>query len=151
MKWITWENVGVDRMACAWVIRKYVDPGAEFTFIPRGVKAVPEGAEPFDIPGVKLSHHGGHCSLHAVLREYKLSDPVLHRIARIVDEADTVQEVLVEPAAQGLDLICTGIRLTSDDDLAALERGALVYDALYAALAAENEETAADETDIARF
>jgi hypothetical protein len=139
VKWVTWQNVGVDRLGCAWLIRKHVDPKAVFTFVPEGTAAssLPKGAEPFDIPGVRLSHHGGHCSFHAVVREYKLTaDPVLVRIARIVDEADTVQEALVEPSAAGLDLICTGIRLTSKDDGEAIERGRLVYDALYAALAA---------------
>ncbi len=137
MKWVTWENVGVDRMACAWLIRKQIDPKAKFLFVPVGTQPLPTGAEPFDIPGVRLSHHQGHCSFHALLREYKLDDPVLHRIARIIDEADTVQEVHVEPAAAGLDLICEGIRLTSPDDATALERVGMVYDALFAKLAAE--------------
>lgn len=137
MKWATWENVGVDRIGCAWLIRKHIDPKARFQFIPKGTTTVPAGAEPFDIPGVRLSHHQGHCSFHAFLREYQLTDPVLDRIARIVDEADTVQEVQIEPAAAGLDLICEGIRLTSPDDATALERGAIVYDALYARLLQE--------------
>jgi hypothetical protein len=137
MKWATWQNVGVDRIGCAWLIRKFIDPKAKFHFIPQGTTAVPKGAEPFDIPGVRLSHHRGHCSFHAFLREYKLTDPVLHRIARIVDEADTVQEVGIEPVAAGLDLICEGIRLVSSDDATALDRGATVYDALYAKLAVE--------------
>jgi hypothetical protein len=138
MKWVTWEKVGVDRMGCAWLIRKHVDPRANFLFVPVGqTKELPSGAEPFDIPGVRLSHHQGHCSFHALLREYKLKDPVLEHIARIIDEADTVQEVLVEAVAPGLDLICEGIRLTSPDDETALERGALVYDALYARLAVD--------------
>jgi hypothetical protein len=139
MKWVTWENVGVDRIGCAWLIRKHVDSKAEFVFVPEGSKALPSGAEPFDIPGARLSHHGGHCSFHAVVKKYKLKDPILQRISRILDEADTVQEVQVEPAAQGLDLICTGIRLTSPSDAVALERGALIYDALYAALAREED------------
>ena len=138
MKWVTWEKVGVDRIACAWLIRKYIDPQATFVFIPRGAP-IPNDAEPFDIPGVALSHHEGHCSFHAFLKQHKLSDPVLERIARIIDEADTIQEVTVEPAAAGLDLICEGLRLTSPDDNTALERGALVYDALYARLAREKE------------
>jgi hypothetical protein len=137
MKWVTWQDVGIDRIGCAWLIRRQIDPQAQFLFIPKGHKPLPEGAEPFDIPGVRLSHHGGHCSFHALLREYKLDDPVLHRIARIIDEADTVQEALVEPAAQGLDLICSGIRLISGDDQAALEKGAAIYDALYAVLSRE--------------
>ena len=144
MKWVTWQNVGVDRIGCAWLIRKYVDPKAEFVFVPEGTAAaaLPKAAEPFDVPGVRLSHHGGHCSFHAVVREYKLADPVLKRIARIVDEADTVQEALVEPAAQGLDVICTGLRLTSPDDKTAIERGGVVYDALYAALAQADQDLA---------
>jgi hypothetical protein len=81
-----------------------------------------------------LSHHGGHCSFHAFLAAYGLDDPVLARIARIVDEADTVQEAQLEPAAPGLDLICRGLRRTSADDHEAVERGAAVYDALYAEL-----------------
>jgi len=138
MKWVTWENVGVDRMACAWLIKKSIDPKAKFLFIPQGNKELPPGAEPFDIPGVRLSHHRGHCSFHTLLSEYKLDDPVLKRIARIVDEADTVQEVCVEPAAAGLDLICEGIRRTSPSDDVALERGAMIYEALYAQLAVDS-------------
>jgi hypothetical protein len=137
MKWVTWENVGVDRMACAWLIRKHIDPKATFLFVPKGTSELPKGAKPFDIPGVRLSHRRGHCSFHTMLDEYKLTDPVLRRMARMIDEADTVQEVTVEPAAAGLDLICDGLRLTSPNDATALERGELVYDALYARLAAE--------------
>ncbi len=137
MKWVTWEKVGVDRIGCAWLIRKHIDAKAKFQFIPVGTTTIPEGAEPFDIPNVRLSHHQGHCSFHAFLREYKLDDPVLHRIARIIDEADTVQEVKVEPVAPGLDMICEGIRAISSDDPAALDRGAIVYEALYAMLSKE--------------
>jgi len=132
VKWVTWEQVGVDRMACAWLLKKYIDPQAEFLFVPAGQKPLPEGAEPFDIPGVRLSLPRGHCSFHTMLREFDLTNPVLQRIARVVDEADTVQDVTLEPAAPGLDLICRGIRLSSPDDSVALERGALIYDALYA-------------------
>ena len=138
MKWLTWENVGVDRMACAWLILKFIDRKAQFLFIPPGQKSHPKGAEPFDIPGVRLSHHRGHCSFHTMLREYKLKDKALERLARIIDEADTVQEVMLEPAAPGLDLICRGIRLSSPSDQVALERGMVVYDALYVQLKAEN-------------
>jgi hypothetical protein len=138
MKWVTWENVGVDRMACAWFIRRWVDAKAEFSFVPRDAVDLPRGAEPFDIPGVRFSHHNGHCSFHALLRHHKVKDDVLRRIARIVDEADTIQEVHVEPIAVGLDRICHGIRLASPDDGTALERGFLVYDALYSELRAED-------------
>jgi hypothetical protein len=135
VKWVTWKNIGIDRMGCAWLIRRFIDPKAKFIFIERDA-AVPADSEPFDIPGVRLSHHGGHCSFHAMLREYKLTDPVLARIARIIDEADTVQEVNVEPAAPGLDLICSGLRSTSEDDATALEKGMLIYEALYSQLSA---------------
>ena len=137
MKWVTWKNVGVDRIGCAWLIRRYIDAKAQFLFVERNATELPKSAEPFDIPGVRLSHHQGHCSFHAFLKEYKLTDPILERIARIVDEADIVQQVSLEPAAAGLDLICEGVRLISDDDATALERGAVIYEALYARLAKE--------------
>ena len=137
MKWVTWENVGVDRMACAWLIRKWIDSEAEFLFIPVGQKPFLEGAEPFDIPGVRLSHRKGHCTFHTMLREFKVKDPILEQIALIVDEADTVQEVSLEPVAPGLDFICDGIRLASPDDMTALERGSLIFEALYAQLSAK--------------
>lgn len=136
MKWVTWENVGVDRMACAWLIRRWIDPKAEFLFVPVGSKSFPKGAEPFDVPGVRYSHYRGHCTFHTFLKENQLNDPILARIACIVDEADVAQVVLLEPAAPGLDLICRGLRRTSKGDLEALEHGRLVYDALYAELSA---------------
>jgi hypothetical protein len=137
MRWVTWAGVGVDRMACAWLIRKRIDPGAQFLFIPEGSSDSPTDAEPFDIPGARLSHHGGHCSFYALLQAYQLHDPLLARIARIVDEADTVTDVELEPVAPGLDLLCRGLRRISPDDVTALERAALLYEALYAQLEQE--------------
>lgn len=137
MKWVTWEDIGVDRMACIWLIRRFIDPKAEFLFIPAGGKPLPKGTEPFDIPAARLSHHRGHCSFHATVKAYKLKDPILLRIAGIVDEADVVQEAAVEPVAPGLDFICRGIRRVSRDDFEAMERGALIYDALYEELKAQ--------------
>jgi len=137
MRWVTWEQVGVDRMACAWLIQRFIDQEAKFLFVPAGQKRLPESAEPFDIPGARLSHHRGHSTFHTMLHRYELKDAVLRRIARIVDEADVVQEVAVEPAAPGLDLICRGIRATSPDDLIALERGGMIYEALYAQLSSD--------------
>jgi hypothetical protein len=136
MKWVTWENVGIDRIGCAWLILREIDPQAEFLFIRRD-DGLPEGAEAFDVPNVRFSHRSGHCSFHSLLNHYELKDPVLHRIARIIDEADTVQQVLLEPAATGLDLICEGLRLISNDDREAIEHGRVVYDALYARLQSE--------------
>lgn len=137
MKWITCQDVAVDRIGSAWLIRRWIDTEAEFLFVPVGAQPLPAGAEPFDIPGVRLSHHRGHCTFHTILREYDLRDPVLQRLARIVDEADVIQDIAVEPVAPGLDLICRGIRRISPDDLTALAHGALVYEALYAQLAGE--------------
>lgn len=137
MRWVTWQDVGVDRMACAWLIRRQLDPRAKFLFVPAGQLPLPKGAEPFDIPGVRLSHRRGHCTFYTLLREYQLADPVLQRLAQIVDEADVVQAVTVEPIAAGLDCLCRGLRRTSPDDQTAIERGALLYEALYAQLAAE--------------
>jgi hypothetical protein len=138
MKWVTWENIGIDRMGCAWLIHRFIDPQAEFLFIPSGQAPLPAGYEPFDIPGVRLTHRRNHCTFHTMLHEYKLDDPVLQRIARIIDEADVTQEVMVEPVAAGLDFICQGLRLLSVDDHMAVERGKLIYEALYAQLATES-------------
>jgi hypothetical protein len=137
MKWVTREQVAVDRMGCAWLIHRFLDPEAEFVFVAEGEQSLPEGAEPFDMPGVRLSHRHGRATFHTMLHEYNLTDPVLGRISRLVDEADVVQEVALEPAAPGLDLICRGLRRISADDQVALERGRLLYDALYAALEGE--------------
>jgi hypothetical protein len=137
MKWVTWESVGVDRMGCAWLIRRYIDPEAQFIFVPHASGPLPEDAEPFDIPGVRLSHHAGHCSFHAFLQQYNLEDPVLNRIARMIDEADTVQQVQLEPVAPGLDFLCEGIRLTSPDDETGLDRGTMIYYSLYSRLSAQ--------------
>ncbi len=138
MKWVTWQNIGVDRMACIWLIKRNIDPDAEFSFIPAGNKPLPEGTEPFDIPGTRFSHHRGHCSFVTLLKEHKLKDPILLKIGQIVDEADVVQEVALEPASPGLDLVCRGLRRISKDDFEAAERGCLVYDALYAELSRSN-------------
>ncbi len=138
MKWVTWQKVAVDRMACAWLIRRRIDPEAEFTFIPAGSKPLPDGMEPFDIPGTRYSHHRGHCTFHAFLKEFNLKDLVLQRIAQIVDEADIIQEVQLEPAAPGLDLLCRGLSRISQDDYQAIEHGCLLYDALYAELSADS-------------
>ena len=134
MKWVTWENIGVDRMACIWLIRRWIDPKAAFAFIPYGSKPAREDGEPFDIPGARYSHHSGHCTFYALHKEYKVNDSILTRIAQMVDEADEIQEVKVELEAPGLDLICRGLRQISKDDFEALERGFLIYDAIYAQL-----------------
>ncbi len=140
MRWVTWENVGIDRIGCAWLILRDIDPQADFVFIKREDE-LPVDAEAFDVPNVRFSHRGGHCSFYALLHSHELTDPILHRIARIIDEADTVQQVKLEPAATGLDLICEGLRLISKNDMEAIDRGRLVYDALYARLQQENSNS----------
>lgn len=87
MKWLTWENIGVDRMACGWFIQRFIDPQAEFQFIPAGQKPIQDDVEPFDIPGVKYSHRRGHCTFVTFLKEHHLKDPILQQIGHIVDEA----------------------------------------------------------------
>ena len=134
MKWVTWETIGVDRMASIWLIRRWINSASEFTFIPVGEKSKPEDGEPIDIPGERFSHHAGHCTFYALLKEHNIKDPILKRIAQIVDEADETQEITLEPAAAGLDLVCRGLRQISKDDYEAMERGGLIYDALYAQL-----------------
>jgi hypothetical protein len=138
MKWVTWQNIGVDRMGCIWLINRWIDPKAEFSFIPMGAKTSIEDGEPFDIPGEKYSHHGGHCTFYTLVQANKLDDPILIRIAQIVDEADEIQEVLLEPVALGLDLICRGLRQISKDDFEAMERGRLIYEALYTQLKSDS-------------
>ena len=132
MKWVTWENIGVDRMACCWLIKKFIDKEAEFIFIPEGIQEIPDGTRGFDIPGAEFSHRKGQCSFYSLINHYNFEDSILNRIAQIVDEADTVQEVFLEPVAPGLDFICDGFTLISKDDYEALERGFIIYDALYA-------------------
>jgi hypothetical protein len=137
MKWVTWENVALDRMGCAWLIRRFIDPEAEFLFVPAGTAPLPAGAEPFDIPGGRLYHRGRHRTFHTLLGEYHLADPVLEHIARVVDEAEVAVERAAESVAPGLDLLCRGLREISPADGVALERGGLLYEALYAQLALE--------------
>lgn len=140
MKWVTWEQVGIDRMGCAWLIKKFIDPEAEFAFVSANrQQPLPEGMEPFDIPGVRLSHRRGHCTFYTLLQEYNLmQDSTLARIARMIDEVDEVQEINLEAAAPGLDLICRGIRLISADDWTALVQSTPIYEALYAQLTTES-------------
>src|SRR5689334_7439985 len=121
MKWVTWEHIGVDRMGSGWLIQRYIDHDAEFLFVPSTQRTLPPDAEPFDILGDKLFHLGSRCTFQTVLDVYHLDDPRLHRLGRIVAEADVVHEVQLEPVAMGLDTICRGIRLISPDDHVALE------------------------------
>ena len=104
MKWATARRLHVDRAACAWLIRRFVDPEAEFVFVD-DPDEVPADATPFDMRGVELSHHGGDCTFETILRRYELDDPVLWDLARIVHEADLADERYDAPEAPGLDVL----------------------------------------------
>ena len=137
MKWVTRENVQVDRVACPWLIRKFVDPKAEFLFVPADqVMAVAEreGATPFDVKGVELGHHGKECSFDAIVTKYGLtSDGALVLLARIVNGADTDNSLWNQPESAGLKAVAEGFRgLGYPDDHALNAAEWIVYDALYA-------------------
>lgn len=133
LKWVTREFVHVDRTACPWLIKKFIDPQAEFIFVPTekiGEIVKDQGATPFDAPGVKLGHRDGKCSFETIMEEYKLEDPVLHELAKIVHSADTRNTDLA-PEGIGLSATMTGARFNVKDDFEAVDRAAYVYDALY--------------------
>ncbi|HKZ55102.1 MAG TPA: chromate resistance protein ChrB domain-containing protein [Anaerolineales bacterium] len=135
MKWVTRSHVHVDRVACPWLIKRFVDSAAEFYFVPKGDVgrvAEEEGAIPFDAPGVELGHHEGRCSFEAILRKYGLTDPALQRLAKIVHAADIAEEIDGEPLARGLEAIATGFSLRYPDDEENLAWQFEVYDSLYA-------------------
>lgn len=115
MRWATRAGVHIDRAACAWLIRRYVDPDAVFVFIGDHAE-VPTDATPFDMPGVDLSHHGLDCTFETILRRYDLADPVLWRLAEIVHEADLDDGHFDAPEAAGLDVALRGLSMVCDDD-----------------------------------
>lgn len=128
MRWATRPGVHIDRAACAWLIRRHVDPEAEFVYI-SDPGDVPEDTTPFDMRGVELGHHGGDCSFETILRRYNLADPALWRIAAIVHEADLEDEVYDAPEAAGFDLILRALSVVHDDDQV-LELTAPIFDAV---------------------
>ena len=133
MKWVTRSHVHVDRVACPWLIKRFVDSGAEFLFVPKSrvdEVAKAEGAIPFDAPGVELGHHGDKCSFEAILEKYQLTNPALLRLAKIVSAADTGR--FDDPIAAGLEAVAVGYSLRYPDDANNLKHQFAVYDALYA-------------------
>lgn len=133
MKWITRSRVHVDRVACPWLISRFVDSEAEFIFVPASIvaeRAEAEGATPFDIPGVELGHHDGHCSFDAIVKKYDLKDAALLVLAEVVDAADTGR-LDQNRYAPGLEAIAQGFSLTCPEDHANLANQFMVYDALY--------------------
>jgi len=134
MQWVTRERARVDRIACPWLISRFIDREPRFRFMPpadvMGV-AEREGAIPFDVPGVELGHQGDRCSFDAFLERYALTDPALLALARIVRGADTDQRALT-PESAGLYAVATGFQAISRDDFENMARQFPVYDALYA-------------------
>ena len=129
MRWATRSGPHVDRTACAWLVRRFVDPEPEFVFVD-DPDEVPADATPFDIRGAELSHHRGECSFEAFLRRYELDDPVLSAIARIVHEADLEDGRYDAPEAPGLDALLRGLSLVRGD-YEVLELSQPLYDGLY--------------------
>src|SRR5262245_40869292 len=109
MRWVTRAGMHVDRTACAWLIRSFVDPDAEFVFVTDVDHAGDDGATPFDIAGARFSHHDGDCTFEVLLRHYALTDPALAALGRIVHEADIEDERYDAPEAPGLDAIIRGM------------------------------------------
>lgn len=135
MKWITRSHVHVDRVACPWLITRFIDNQAEFLFAPASQieRIVAEtGAVPFDVPGVELGHHDGRCSFEVIIAHYGLKDPGLLRLARIVHAADVAEDIDSDPIARGLEAIASGYSLRFPHDEENMGRQFEVYDALYA-------------------
>ena len=129
MKWATRSGCHIDRSACAWLIRRFVDPAAEFAFVDDGDDA-PADATPFDMRGVQLSHHGDDCTFETILRVYALDDPVLWDLARIVHQADLDDDRFDAPEAAGLDAMLRGLVLVCTDD-ETLDLSRRIFDGLY--------------------
>lgn len=135
MQWVTRSHVHVDRVACPWLIKRFVDSEAQFLFVPKSQvdKAAAEsGAVPFDAPGVELGHHEGKCSFETIVEKYELTDPGLQRMANIVHAADIADDLHRDEIAPGLEAIASGFSLILPDDQANLDKQFVLYDALYA-------------------
>lgn len=134
MKWITRSHVHVDRVACPWLITRFIDSDAEFLFVPKSKVlevAQQTGATPFDTPGAELHHREELCTFSVMVQEYALTDPALLRMAKVINAADTGR-LDADPLAAGFEAIAVGYGLRFPDDLENIERQFEVYDALYA-------------------
>ncbi len=135
MKWLTRSHIHVDRVACPWLITRFIDNEAEFLFVPKNQvsKVVAEtGAIPFDAPDVELGHHDGRCSFESIILKYDLKEPGLLRLAQIVHGADVAADIDKDPIARGLEAIASGFSLRYPEDEENLAHQFEVYDALYA-------------------
>ena len=135
MKWITRSHVHVDRVACPWLITRFIDNAAEFLFVPANLienVAKETGAIPFDAPGVELGHREKRCSFESIILKYGLKEPGPLRLAKIVHAADVSEDIDSDPIARGLEAIASGYSLRFPEDMENVERQFEVYDALYA-------------------
>ena len=134
MKWITREHPKIDRLACPWLIKRFIDPGAEIIYVPFEqvtAKAAELGATPFDVPGVEFTHYRDRCTFDYFVEKYRITDPAVHTLAVIVRGADTDRHDLA-PQASGLWAISAGLAYNTPNDQELLGKGMLLYDALYA-------------------
>jgi hypothetical protein len=129
VRWATRVGVHIDRAACAWLLRRFVDAEATFVFVDDPAE-VPVEATAFDMRGVELGHHGGDCSFETILRRYQLDDPVLWKLAELVHEADLDDERFDAPEARGLDVVLRGLSMVGDD-ARVLEVSGPLFDGLY--------------------
>ena len=136
MRWATRRGCHVDRTACVWLIRRFIDSAAEFFFVGDPAEA-PGDAELFDVAGARLSHHGDACSFETFLVEYGLEEPVLAEIAEIIHDADLMDEKYGRPESEGLDTIIRGMQLALPDDEALTYHTDALYDGLYSYLRRE--------------
>src|SRR3972149_3173678 len=135
MKWVTRSHVHVDRVACPWLISRFIDSNAEFIFVPKSQVeqvVIDTGAIPYDVPNVELGHKDGKCSFETIIEKYGLTEPGLLRLAKIVHAADIEKDLDTDPIARGLEAIAQGFSLMYPEDAANLEMQFTVYDALYA-------------------
>jgi hypothetical protein len=146
MKWVTRERPKTDRIACPWLIRRFIDPEAEFLYVPpdRVLEvAGAEGAHSFDAPGARYTHRDGLCTFEVLVEEYAIEDPAVRRLARIVHGADIAEDRDATPESRGLLAVAEGFHLLDVGDHRQLELSEPVYDALYAWCRREAEEHAA--------
>src|SRR5206468_4562600 len=135
MKWVTREHPKTDRIACPWLIRTFIDPAAEIVFVPRDevlAYAEREGATSFDAPGATYTHRNGNCSFETLVEAYRIQDPAVQLMARVIHGADVSEDVGATPESAGLLAIADGFALLDVDDQRQLELELPVYDALYA-------------------
>jgi hypothetical protein len=145
MKWITRERPKIDRIACPWLIARFIDPAPEFLYVPAADVlriAAQTGATPYDVPGVLFGHHGEGCSFDAFIERYRLDDPALAKLARIVRAADC-DRLDLAPEAAGLLAVSTGLSRNFPHDHEMLRHGMVLYDALYAWCGGHAAEAAA--------